>query len=167
VLTFLLIGWVAPQVRAADTNATSSRLLRPLSLAEALDLALQQNSAIRKSAADLEATHGVVAQTRAIALPRVTISSGYSANDDSSIDRFKATGTGAAFANSFEFADQRWSADIRIVQSIYEGGRINSALHSARLTREQAVANHQTVIADALRDVRVAYYGALLAQQQL
>lgn len=151
---------------AAETNR-SSRLFRPLSLAESLDLALQQNSAIRKSAAELEATHGVVAQTRAIALPRVTISSAYSANEDSSIDKFKGSGTNASFANAFEFADQRWSADIRIVQSIYEGGRIRSALHSARLTREQAVLNHQTVIADTLRDVRVAYYGALLAQQQL
>ncbi len=170
VLASLLFCLAAQQVLGAETNApiapASSRLLRTLALAEALDLALQQNSFIRKSAADLEATHGVVAQTRAVALPRVTISSSYSANEESSIDRFKATGPSAAFANSFDFADQRWSADVRIVQSIYEGGRINSALHSARLTREQAVANHQTVIADALRDVRVAYYGALLAQQQ-
>jgi outer membrane protein len=167
VLAPLLVSLVAPHLFAADTNAASSRLLRPLSLAEALDLALQQNSAIRKSAADLEATYGVVAQTRAVALPRVTIGSSYSANEDTSIDRFKTSGTNAAFANAFEFADQRWSADIRIVQSIYEGGRIRSALRSARLTRDQAVANHQTIIADALRDVRVAYYAALLAQQQL
>src|SRR5881394_4402728 len=150
VLASLLFNLAAAQVWAADTNVGSSRLLRPLSLAEALDLALQQNSAIHKSAADLEATYGVVTQTRAIALPRVTVSGSYSANQETVTDRFKTAGTNASFADAFDFANQRWSTDIRIVQSIYEGGRISSALHSARLTREQALANHQTVISDTL-----------------
>lgn len=155
---------------APPATNISSRLLRPLSLAEALDIALQQNSAIRKSQADLEATYGVVVQTRAIALPKLGVTSSYTANEDSSTDRFvsKSGGrTNSFLANAFEFADQRWSADVRITQSIYEGGRITSALRTARLTREQALLNHQTVIADALRDVRVAYYDALLAQQQI
>jgi outer membrane protein TolC len=158
---------------AADTNIASSasRLLRPLSLAEALDVALQQNSAIRKSAANLEATHGVVAQTRAIALPKARINGGYTAVEESSIDRFDApVSVGTSNLNlgdAFEFADQRWSVDVRVTQSIYEGGRINSALRSARLTREQALLQHQTIIADVLRDVRVAYYDVLLGQQQI
>jgi len=153
---------------AEATNATS-RLLRPLSLADALDIALQQNSAIRKSQADLEAMHGVVVQTRAIALPKVGIHSSYSANEESATDRFRLKTNNPAFNldRLIEFADQRWSADIRVTQSVYEGGRINSALRTARLTREQALLNHQTVIADVLRDVRVAYYDVLLAQQQI
>ena len=159
-------GAITNALPARGTNH-SDRLLRPLSLAEALDMALQQNSAIRKSQADLEATQGIVVQTRAIALPRVAVNSAYSANEESAVEHFDATGGGAMFANAFNFADQRWSADIRLVQSIYEGGRIYSALRSARLTREQALLNHQTVIADALRDVRVAYYGDLMAQQQI
>lgn len=167
VLASLLVGLLVPHGFAAETNATSSRLFRPLSLAEALDIALQQNSAIRISTADLEATYGIVTQTRAVALPRVTINNNFVANQDSSVDRFVSSTENPALSTAFEFADQRWTANIRIVQSIYEGGRIRSALHSARLTRDQALANHQTVIADALRDVRVAYYGVLLAQQQL
>jgi outer membrane protein TolC len=161
---------------AVTTNAPSlepgrmpgARLLRPLSLADALDIALQQNSSVRKSSASLEATYGIVVQTRAIALPRLGVSSSYSANEESSTDRFRPKGgnaTNTFIANAFEFANQRWSADIRVTQSIYEGGRINSALRTAKLTREQALLNHQTVIADALRDVRVAYYDVLLAQQ--
>jgi outer membrane protein len=166
---------------AEETNAPakavggSSRLLRPLSIAEALDIALQQNSSIRKSAADLEATHGVVIQTRAIALPKVGVSSSYTAIEDSSIDRFQgnvrvptpAGVTNFNFGDAFEFANQRWSADIRVTQSIYEGGRINSALRSAKLTREQALLQHQVIVADVLRDVRVAYYDVLLAEQQV
>jgi outer membrane protein TolC len=134
-------------------------------------MALQQNSAIRKSAADLEATHGLVTQTRAIALPRVGVNGNYTAVEESSIDRFEAPlsvgTTNINLGNAFVFANQSWSVDIRLTQSVYEGGRINSALRSARLAREQALLQHQTVIADALRDVRVAYYGVLVAQQQI
>src|SRR3954462_722103 len=70
-------------------GAEDSRLLRPLSITEALDIALQQNSAIQKSQADLKATHGIVLQARAIALPKVNVSSQYGANESSSIDRFR------------------------------------------------------------------------------
>jgi outer membrane protein TolC len=161
----------ASNASLSETNGNSpSRLLRPLSLADALNLALQQNSAVRKSSASLEATYGIVVQTRAIALPKLGVSSSYSANEESSTDRFRPKGgnaTNSFIANAFEFANQRWSADVRVTQSIYEGGRINSALRAARLTREQALLSHQTVIADTLRDVRVAYYGVLLAQQQI
>jgi outer membrane protein TolC len=150
---------------ATPTNATS-RLLRPLSLADALDIALQQNSSIRKSAAELEATYGVVVQQRAVALPRVGISGNYSANEESSVDNVRGpTSTNGSSLFEIETADQRWSADIRITQSIYEGGRITSSLRTARLTREQALLNHDSTVADTLRDVRITYYDTLLAQQ--
>src|SRR5215211_6763608 len=68
---------------------SGARLLRPLSLADALDIALQQNSSVRKSSASLEATYGIVVQTRAIALPRLGVSSSYSANEESATDRFR------------------------------------------------------------------------------
>jgi outer membrane protein len=175
---FGLVLLVSRAISADTTNASlpepgkmpGARLLQPLSLADALDLALQQNSSVRKSSASLEATYGIVVQTRAIALPKLGVSSSYSANEESSTDRFRprtGNSTNSFIANAFEFANQRWSADVRITQSIYEGGRINAALRTARLTREQVLLNHQTVIADALRDVRVAYYDVLLAQQQI
>jgi outer membrane protein TolC len=161
---------VLPLLAADPTNAPSARLLRPLALTEAVDIALQQNSAILKGKADLEAAHGVVVQTRAIALPRVNISSQYGANEDSTIDRFQTKGGGGSnsfFSKAFDYADQRWSAGIRISQSIFEGGRIESARRSARLTREQSLLQHQSVVADTIRDVRVAYYAALMAAQQI
>src|SRR5215472_13434062 len=62
----------------AQTNsstATSTNLprwiTRPLSMVDALNITLQQNSTIKKAQADLEAQQGVVIQTRAIALPTV------------------------------------------------------------------------------------------------
>ena len=109
-------------------------MIAELDPGQRLDLALQQNSAILKSQADIEAAHGVVVQTRAIALPKVRVASDYQANEESAIDRFRPKGgsvTNSLFANAFDFADQRWSANARVVQSIYEGGRINSALRAS------------------------------------
>src|SRR6187455_47716 len=65
----------SPVAPAAETtnralSATGAPWIdKPLSLAEAIDLALQQNGNVLKSKAELEATHGVVMQTRAVALP--------------------------------------------------------------------------------------------------
>ena len=61
---------------AAETN-TPAWLARPLSLADALNTALAQNAAILKAKNDLEAAHGIVVQTRAVALPQVQANGKY------------------------------------------------------------------------------------------
>jgi outer membrane protein TolC len=53
------------------------------------------------------------------------------------------------------------------VQSVYEGGRMTSAFRTARLTREQAMLQYDTVVADTIFNVRQAYYDVLLAEQQI
>ena len=66
---FTIAVLLGATLRAAETNAPANasgndalRLLQPLSLADALDVALLQNSAIRKSSADLEAAYGMYQQ---------------------------------------------------------------------------------------------------------
>src|SRR5262249_52422010 len=56
---------------------------------------------------------------------------------------------------------------IRLVQSIYEGGRVTSSLRTARLTRERAVLDYQTVVADTVLDVETTYEDVLLARAQI
>ena len=149
---------------ANATNAAAALpnfLTRPLTLADCLDIALQQNAAVLKSKADLEATYGVVVQTRAIALPKLQGTGQYGYTDQ--IESLDIPGRG-------ETAFQKpssWSAGLRIVQSVYEGGRIRSALHTAKLTKQQALFQHQTVIMDTLLQVRTAYYDVLLADKQI
>ena len=117
----------SPAAPAAEsTNAAAPDwLARPLSLADALNLALQQNSSILKGKSDMEAAHGLVVQTKAIAIPKLRATSDYSKTE--AIERFPA-----AFISAR--SDQKWNAGIRLSQSIYEGGRINSALRTARLS---------------------------------
>jgi outer membrane protein len=141
------------------TNSVPAWVNRPLSVVEALNLALVQNGTILKAKSDLEASAGLVAQTRAIVYPKATISGEYQAVQKSSIDVLSG---GIALGT-----DQSWSTDIRLVQSLYEGGRMTSALRAARLTKEQALLQYQTVVLDTLLSVRTNYYDVLLAEQQI
>ncbi len=129
-----------------------------LSLADAVNLALRQNGSVLRGKSDLEAQYGVVIQTRALAIPRVEASGNYQTSDE--VEAFP-------FPGSPPVQHQTWFSNIRIIQSIYEGGRITSSLRSARLTKDQAVLQYQTIVADAVLSVRVAYYDVLSAAEQV
>jgi outer membrane protein TolC len=144
----------------ADTNSPAW-LTQPLSLMSALNTALQQNAAILKGKNDLEASYGIVVQTRAVALPQVQATGKYTYTDPDAIETPPFAGP------NFMQPHQNWNAGVQIVQSIYTGGKMMAAVRAARLTKEQALAQYQTVIADALLATRVAYYDVLLAAQQI
>ncbi len=158
---FLATALPGSAAEKVSTTNVPGWISEPLSLAEAVNLALKQNGAILRGKADLEATYGIVVQTRAVALPNVRLTGNFTANDPNAVETFPSIG-GPFTVNT---PDQNWSSNIRILQSIYEGGRINSALRAARLTKEQALLQYQTTIADALLEVHVAYYDVLLAAQ--
>ncbi len=158
-LTLLAIALTVTSASGAEpiTNQTSW-LPRPLALADALNATLQHNRTIIKSQRDLEAAQGISLQTRAIAIPKLQASGSYSATDPAATERF--------FPGQV-LVDQNWDASIQVVQSIYEGGRIVSAWRAAKLTKEQAFLQHQTIITDTLLATRVAYYDVLLAAQDI
>jgi outer membrane protein TolC len=145
-----------------DTNSYPGWLTQPLSLTDAVNLGLQQNATILKSKQDLEAAYGVAVQTRAIALPHLNLAGQYEWNN--AIDTFQF-GPGQP-PIAFE-KEQNWNAGITLVQSIFESGRITSALRSAKLTREQAILQHQAVVSDTVLAIRTSYYDTQLAGQQI
>ncbi len=151
---------------AAQTNLPSW-LDQPLSLAESVNIALQHNGTILKGRSELEASYGLVIQTRAIAIPKIRSGATYQKTDSRGVETFPPVPATLVSPFPDVSGDQRWSAEVRLVQSIYEGGRITSALRTARLTKEQALLKYQSVIADTLLAVRVAYDDALLAEQQI
>ena len=156
-LLSLLLG-LAFTVNAADTNS-AAWLTRPLSLADALNTALAQNAAILKAKNDLEAAHGIVVQTRAVALPQLQASGKYQDNEITLLQEPPAF--------SYPEPHQNWNAGVQIVQSIYMGGKMVAALRAADATQLQAMAIYQTAVADTLLGVRLAYYDVLLAAQQI
>jgi len=155
-ILFLAVLGFALAVFAADTN-TPAWLARPLPLADALNTALTQNAAILKAKNDLAAAHGVVVQTRAVALPQLQASGQYKATDPNAVESFGA----------FSQPQQNWNAGIQIVQNIYMGGKLVAAIRAADATKQQALAIYQTAVADTLLAVRLAYYDVLLAAQQI
>jgi Outer membrane protein len=142
------------------TPSTNNFPTQPISLADAVNLALSQNPNIRRAQKDLEASQGVVIQTRAIVVPKLRITGDYDAKQRSNVDVISTNGFNLG-------SDQNWDAQIRVVQSLYEGGRIASSLRVARLTKEQALLNYQTSVADTVVDVQVAYFDVLVAEQQI
>ncbi|MEI9962805.1 MAG: TolC family protein [Limisphaerales bacterium] len=154
-LGLFLAGTLLAQ--GADTNSLAW-VSRPLPLTDCLNLALQQNATILKAKNDLEASHGIVVQTRAVALPQLNASSQFKSTDPDAIESFPGTTSSP---------HQNWNAGVQIVQSIYEGGRLGAALRAAGATKQQALAQYQTVISDTLLNTRIAYYDVLLAAQQI
>jgi len=142
---------------AANANAPAW-LLRPLSMEDATELALKQNANILKSKNDIEAAYGVAIQTRSIVFPKVRTTGSLTKNDPNLIE---------TFPNTFGIVqpDNTWSVNLQLLQSLYEGGRMRSAVRSAKMTREEALAQFQVVVADTLLDVQVVYYDVLVAEE--
>jgi outer membrane protein len=161
----VLIGLclLAPLAQAGQSlPATNVFTTQPLSLTDTINIALQQNPNIMRAQKDLEAAQGVVIQTRAIAIPKVQAAGSYSGVQNTDVD------TPRVVIPNFNFGtEQAWASQIRLVQSLYEGGRILSSLRVARLTKERSMLMYQTVIADTVLEVQLAYYGVLLAAQQI
>jgi outer membrane protein TolC len=163
ILALVVAGFAASwnaTAQDADTNSPAW-LTQPLSLMGALNTALQQNAAILKGKNDLEASYGIVVQTRAVALPLVQATGKYADSEITTLQEPPIPGF------SYPQPHQNWNTGVQIVQSIYDGGKLTAAVRAARITKDQALAQYQTVIADALLATRVAYYDVLLAAQQI
>jgi outer membrane protein TolC len=134
----------------------------PLSLADALNLALRQSASIQLAQKAVEAEQGVAIQTRAVAMPKIAVTGNYTAVEPSAVD------TPPALIPEFTFGtDQSWQAQVKLVQSVYEGGRIVSALRSAKLIQKASVLDYQAEVANLVLEVQRTYYAVLLAREQV
>jgi outer membrane protein TolC len=155
---FALLTAFAFAVSAEETNAPAW-LSRPLSQTDCLNIALAQNADILKAKRDLEASAGVVVQTRAVALPQVQATGKYMDEEKTLLQ--------SPPGFSYPTPHQNWNSGIQIVQGIYEGGKMIAAIQAASATKKQSIAQYQTQVADTLLAVRLAYYDVLLAMQQI
>jgi len=115
---------------------------------------------IREARKQVEAATGIAIQTRAILFPTLKAGGTYSVRQDSLIEANRNRTVSPV-------NNQSWDTDIRIVQSVYEGGRMFSAARSARLIREQALLDFQSTVADTLLSVANAYDDALRRAKQV
>jgi outer membrane protein TolC len=160
IFPLLLASFLGSLSATAQNTNTSlpGWITRPLSLADCLNIALQQNGTILKAGNDLDAQYGVVVQTRAVALPQIQATGQYKDTDPGAME---------SFPGATSQPHENWNAGVQIVKSIYEGGKMVAALQAAGATKKQALAQYQTAVADTLLTIRLAYYDVLLAAQQI
>ena len=150
----------APTSVPRSSAAPTGWLSQPISLDDAIRIALAQNGDILKAQHDLEAAHGVSLQTRAVVLPKLRGSAGYEHNQAVESDPYSQQ-------QDFLPLRNHWTGGLRLQQNIYEGGRLAASWRAAKLVKEQAYQDYLTVIADTILEVRTAYYDVLLAEQQI
>ena len=149
-----------PPIIAASANGEAPDwLLKPLTLADCLNIALVNNSQIRKSQFALEAATGQAIVNRAIVVPKVVGTMGVNRVQERFIEQIPIAGV--------EIPTDRWSSAIQVQQKFFQGGRIVASLKVARHLQEQALFAHQTAIADTLTQVRIKFYDVLLAIEEI
>ena len=153
---------VLASIAGAQTNTAPSELNLP----QCLDLALKQNPAILKAQQEIRRTHGLIVEARSEVLPHLTASGDYTQIDPSAVDRFTPSGGGSLTAN-FNNQERPWTARIEASQLLYSGGRVTAGIRAAKLGDEYAVLGFQRTVADTILSVRKAFYGILLAHQQV
>jgi outer membrane protein TolC len=180
LVTVALFSFSLP-TRAGEGGNDLGVLHRPLSKVEALNIAIAHNGTIRQAQKDVEAAAGVAIQTRAIVFPKVSNNAEYVAREDSLIEQNEDRNVGPIIldlpppigpvqSQVFQLPkinNQSWFSDFGVTQSIYEGGRMLSAVRSARLINEQALLAFQSIVADTLLSVSNAYDDVIRAAMQI
>jgi outer membrane protein TolC len=129
----------------------------PLTLRECVDLALQNNGEILRAKQELEADYGISMQIRSLALPKVKAAGDFTSYSAKNIQ---------ALEIPLPAATSRWYGSVRLIQSVYEGGRMVSAVKSAKLTKQQALLHYKAIVSDKILEVRTGYFDLLLAEAE-
>ena len=140
IFSLALIGFVATLDSIAQNTDTNSPACDAAIVADRrVEHGIGAKRRDLEAKNDLEASHGLVVQTRAVALPQLQANGQYKHTDRNDIEaisrRFLST------------PDQNWNTGVQLVQSIYMGGRMVAAFKAADATEKQAFANYQTSVA--------------------
>ncbi|HZC35188.1 MAG TPA: TolC family protein, partial [Chthoniobacterales bacterium] len=153
----------------------------PLTIEEAVQIALQQSPTILTRIQELKRTRGLVFQAQARLLPQLIGSANYT-QDDPALVR---TGTGGRVTNldllavqagttspivsiplrslfSTTTASENWTATIQIQQLIYDGGASIASRRASRINEDAAYYTLRDTIDSTVETVRTQFYAILL-----
>lgn len=122
-----------------------------LTLDAALRYALENNFSIRQARERLKEQEGLIVEVRAQVLPNVSAEGNYGRDDKN----FSATDY------------QNWTIGLYARQLLYSGGGVSAALDAARVTREAALLDIQSVVNEVLLQVRTRYADVLLNRERI
>src|ERR1039457_2606044 len=146
----------------------------PLSLHDAVRLAIHENKAIAATAAGAQASQARVTEARSGWLPKVNYSESF-ARSDNPVFVFSSLLTQHQFGpdnfnigplNRPDFLNN-FQSQVTVDQVLYDAGQTRHAVKSAELTKKMTGEEQRSVQMQAISRVAVAYYGALLAAEDL
>ncbi len=149
-----LIAAVALSTASLTAAPEPRRPVPPnLDLKGAIGFAVENNFAIRQARERIRQQEGVVIEVSARQIPNVAATGGYQQNDKT-------------LSQSFPASDRSWQIGLTVSQTLYAGG-VSSSIKSSKLAREAALLDLQSVINEALLQVRVAFFNVLLAREKI
>ncbi len=137
---------------AITTAAVPARLDWPT----VLQLAMENNYALRQAEAAIEEAKGQSLSARSGNLPDVSIVAGYRRIDDNLLE----TLGGSSFGDT-----ESWSADLQVAQPLFTGGAIKAGIESAQALEQSAQAQYEQVMQETLFSLNAAWYAVLLTRE--
>lgn len=149
----------------AATGQSGTLAPKPITLAEALRIALEQSPAVLAAQADARAARSEVRSARAMAGPQVSANAFLTAGDMESMVGSvpDVTPTFSRDVPAGGFAMQ----NLTVMTPIYTGGRLRGRVHAASERARAASGDMESVRADVAFAVKEAYYRALLAAERV
>lgn len=146
----------------------------PLTLRDAVRLALEENKGIAVADAGLRASAERIAQARAGTLPKINYSQSFTRSDNpvfvfSSLlaqHEFSAANFDIGTLNRPDFLNN-FQSQLTVDQVIYDAGATRHAVKSAQLAERMTAEEQRSARMQVISSVARAYYGALLARENL
>jgi outer membrane protein len=146
----------------------------PLSLRDAVRLALRDNQGLAAAAAGVRASEARVAQARGGVLPKVNYSESWTRGDNP-VFVFSSLLTQHQFGmENFNIgplnrpdALNNFQSQLTVDQVLYDAGQTRNAVKSAGLARQMSEEEQRGARMQTIAGVVQAYYGALLAAESL
>jgi outer membrane protein TolC len=146
----------------------------PVSLKDAVRLALQKNQAVNASMAAQKAAESRIVEARAGALPRVLYSESW-ARSDNPVFVFSSLLTQHQFGSeNFELGPlnrpdflNNFQSQVTADQTIYDAGQIGHAVRSAELAKAMTGEEGRQTQMEVMAGVIRSYYDILLSAQQV
>jgi outer membrane protein TolC len=191
VLFALAVAGMSCTFHLTAGESTVGYRSHPLTIDEAVQLALKQNPSVLQQIQQLKAQKGLVYQAQARLLPQLTAASNYSQTDTalnpssqsgrSTIDLLGVPSGSTLSVNSFgagrpnnnaipisggisstSSANQTWQVTLTASQLIYDGGATIASRRAARINEDAAYYTLRDTIDTVVSTVRTQFYQILL-----
>jgi outer membrane protein TolC len=150
---------------------SSAQDVKPLSLLDAIQLALKDNRQLQAASQYRDAARSASNQAKAGLLPRVDLLEGFTYSDKPTLV-FSSLLDQSSFKQKNFAIDAlnepspltNWATQIRLEQPLYTGGRLSATIRQATAFAEASEETARRTRQEVIAAVIEAYYGVLLAQ---